>query len=64
VTEGTRESLRQLGAARVFDAEIRISTAGKSLPETRATAFDPGADPRGDADYRAILKETKARLGR
>jgi len=62
VTEGTRASVRQLGAARLFDAEVRLSTAGKKLPETGAVAFDHGADPRGAEDYTAILKETKARL--
>jgi chromosome partitioning protein len=61
VTEGTRESLRQLGG-HVFAAEVRVSTAGKMLPSRRAVAFDPGEDPRGADDYRAILKETKARL--
>jgi len=62
VTEGTRESLRKLGAADIFRAEVRVSTAGKLLPSNRALAFDPGADPRGAEDYTAILKETKARL--
>jgi chromosome partitioning protein len=62
IAEGTRESLRKLGAAPLFASEVRISTAGKQLPNSRATAFDPGVDPRGAEDYPAILKETRARL--
>jgi chromosome partitioning protein len=62
VTEGTRASIRQLDAGALFTAEVRVSTAGKVLPSRRAVAFDPGEDPRGADDYRAILKETKARL--
>jgi chromosome partitioning protein len=64
VTENTRESLRALKDEHVFKAEVRVSTAGKTLPETRALAFDPGADARGAEDYASLLRETETRLAR
>lgn len=61
LTQQTRESLRQVHAD-LFRSEVRVSTAGARLPERRATAWDPGADPRGAEDYSELLKETKQRL--
>ncbi len=62
LTEATRASVRKLGSAPLFKSEVRVSTAGKQLTGRQAVAFDPGADERGADDYRALLKETKARL--
>jgi chromosome partitioning protein len=61
MTEETREQLRQLDL-HICAAEVRISTAAKMLPAGRAVAIDPGRDDRGAVDYRALLKETEARL--
>lgn len=61
MAEGTRQSVRNLGMTALFDSEIRISTASTALPSAQALVFD-GDDPRGAEDYRALLKETEARL--
>jgi chromosome partitioning protein len=62
VTAETRDVLEAEGAGRLFRAEVRVSTAAKSLPARRLTAWDAGADARGAADYAAVLDETLARL--
>jgi chromosome partitioning protein len=46
----------------LLKAEVRVSTAAKTSPARRRTAFDAGEDPRGAEDYPAILRETLARL--
>ncbi len=62
ITAEARATL-QGAEARLFRSEVRISTAAKALPARRATAWDDGADERGSEDYRALLRETLAKLG-
>lgn len=62
VGEETRETLRRLDGTHLYTSEVRVSAQGKRSPETRATAWDPGADSRGREDYAAVLKETNRRL--
>jgi chromosome partitioning protein len=62
ITGEVRELLAKQGN-KLFAAEVRLSTAGKALPAQRATAWDAGVDPRGAADYAAVLEETRTRLG-
>ena len=57
-----RALLRHELGPKFYRAEVRISTAAKSLPAHQRTAWDDGADPRGAEDYRAVLRETLARL--
>lgn len=59
VTEYTRQ---QLGPSAFLSTEVRVSTAAKRLPAQRATAWDPGADARGQEDYTALVRETRRRL--
>jgi chromosome partitioning protein len=64
VTEETRAALRAIDARALYKSEVRMSTAGKHLPELRTTAWDAaGADARGAADYAAVLRETQERIG-
>lgn len=62
ITAETRDVLAAEGAGRLFRAEVRVSTAAKTLPARRLTAWDAGADPRGATDYAAVLDETFERL--
>lgn len=62
--EETREAVKRIEASALFRSEVRYSAAAKRLPETRALAWDSGADPRGYEDYQAVLRETRARLER
>ncbi len=61
VTEETREALRVLGGEKIFGAEVRVSTAAKTLFSLSHTAWD-GDDPRGQADYTTLLEEIHNRL--
>jgi len=61
VTEQTREAMRTLGGEKIFDAEVRVSTAAKTLFSLSHTAWD-GDDPRGQADYTTLLREIHSRL--
>ena len=45
-------------------AELRVSTAAKTLPAHQRTAWDNGADTRGAEGYAAVLTETLKRLRR
>lgn len=60
VTGELREELKRRG--KLFAAEVRISTAAKTLSGAFATAWDAGVDERGREDYRAVLKEVLAKL--
>jgi chromosome partitioning protein len=62
LTGEIRALLRHELGPKFYKAEVRISTAAKSLPAHQRTAWDAGADPRGAEDYRAVLRETLARL--
>lgn len=62
ITEEARAGLRQEAGDKLYRAEIRVSTAAKSLPARRVTAWDPHEDDRGAEDYPAVLKETLKRL--
>ena len=62
ITAESREILREAAGEKLFHAEIRVSTAAKSLPAHRKVAWDPGADERGAQDYKALLKEITTRL--
>lgn len=62
ITEEARQILRREAGDRLFDAEVRTSTAAKSLPARRETVWTPGADERGLSDYRAVLAEAMDRL--
>jgi chromosome partitioning protein len=64
ITGEARETLRAAAGDKLFSTEVRVSTAAKALPANRATAWDDGADERGLEDYRRVIKETLARLGR
>ena len=64
ITSEAREILRQQMGEQLYDAEIRVSTAAKSLPAHRRTAWDKGSDARGLDDYDAFVKETVQRLER
>jgi chromosome partitioning protein len=64
ITAEAREVLRQQMGEQLYDAEIRVSTAAKSLPAHRRTAWDKGSDSRGFDDYDAFIKETVRRLDR
>jgi chromosome partitioning protein len=57
------QARKKLPADKLFDAEIRVSTAAKYLPDRRKTAWDAGEDPRGAEDYAAVLDELLKRLG-
>lgn len=63
ITAETREVLRGEAGRRLYRAEVRVSTAAKSLPARHATAWEPSEDRRGAEDYPAVLAETMARLG-
>jgi chromosome partitioning protein len=64
ITAEARATLQGAGAgAGLFRSEVRVSTAAKALPAARRTAWDDGADERGLADYRGVLRETLAKLG-
>lgn len=63
ITAETRELLRKEAGDKFFKAEVRTSTAAKSLPAHHKTAWDAGSDPRGAEDYKALLKEVKTKLG-
>lgn len=60
ITDDAREVLREQG--KLFTSEVRVSTAAKTLPARRLTAWDQGADTRGASDYQAVLNETLRRL--
>lgn len=62
ITGEARSTLQGATGAKLFAAEVRISTAAKALPARRITAWDEGADSRGLEDYRAVLRETVAKL--
>jgi cellulose biosynthesis protein BcsQ len=62
ITNETREILRAQAPGKLFNAEIRVSTAAKALPARRETAWDSGADARGLEDHQAILDEVLGRL--
>jgi chromosome partitioning protein len=64
ITAEARETLQAAAGAKLYSAEVRVSTAAKVLPANRATAWDDGADERGREDYRKVLKETLTRLGK
>ncbi len=64
ITAETRETLREVLGDRLFSAEVRVSTAAKSLPAHRSVAWDDGADPRGLEDYGAVLAELINRVGK
>lgn len=57
----TRETRDELGDRLL--GEVRVSTAAKTLPAHRLTAFDPGADARGAEDYRALVGLVARKLG-
>lgn len=63
VSVATRQLLQKFAGEKLMDSEIRISTAGKQLPEKHLTAWDAGADPRGAEDYAAVLDEVLRRVG-
>lgn len=63
ITGETRDVLAAEAPGKLYRAEVRVSTAAKSLPARRALAWDAGADARGATDYAAILAETLHRLG-
>jgi chromosome partitioning protein len=63
ITREARELLREYRPAKLFKHEVRVSTAGKSLPSSQKTVWDEGADERGAGDYRAILREAMQRMG-
>lgn len=58
------EARESLEGGRLYEAAVRISTEGKRLPERRTTAWDDGEDPRGHADYEAVLGEMLKRITR
>jgi chromosome partitioning protein len=60
IAEETRALLQETG--RLFSAEVRTSTAAKSLPARQETAWDEGADARGAEDYEALVDEVAERL--
>ena len=62
ITAETRALLTSEAKEKLFNAEIRVSTAAKALPARRLTAWDPGADTRGADDYEQILTEVLRRL--
>lgn len=62
ITDEARGILRREAKEKLFVSEIRVSTAAKTLPENRDTAWDEGCDERGREDYAALLKETLKRL--
>lgn len=64
VTLEAREIVEKDRPRLLFKTEIRVSTAAKSLPASRATSLDPGADPRGREDYATVLVELLERLRR
>lgn len=61
--ESVTEELRQELKGKLFESEVRISTAAKTLSGSGETAWDEGVDPRGREDYRALLSEAMGRLG-
>lgn len=61
ITEDAREILREHTGS-LLSAEVRVSAAAESLPTSNATAFDPGADPRGKDDYERVAAEVLSRL--
>jgi chromosome partitioning protein len=62
VTAEARDLVESERPGMLFKAEVRVSTAAKTSPARRRTAWDAGEDPRGAEDYPAILRETMARL--
>lgn len=64
ITAETRKVLRSSRGDLVFDAQVRISTAAKLLPARHVSAFEEKYDPRGEADYRAVIDEMFTRLGK
>jgi chromosome partitioning protein len=62
ITDETREILHKEAKGKLFRSEVRISTAAKSMPARRQTAWD-GGDPRGLEDYRRLIKELEQRIG-
>jgi chromosome partitioning protein len=63
ITAEARGILENAAKDKLFRNEIRISTAAKALPASKATAWDGAADERGREDYAKVLRETLARLG-
>lgn len=61
ITEEARSILRKEAPGKLFKAEVRVSTAAKTLPDKRQTAWD-GGDERGAEDYAVLMKETLRRL--
>ena len=57
-----RELVEKQRPGMLYRSEVRVSTAAKTSPARRRTAWDPGEDARGLEDYTAVLKETLARL--
>lgn len=64
LASATRQLLQREAKGKLMRAEVRLSTAGKRLPELRQTAWDAGADPRGAEDYGAVLDEVIKRCER
>lgn len=62
ITEETRAILRKEGKSKLFHAEVRVSTAAKTLPSKCEVAWD-GHDARGAEDYAALQTELLKRLG-
>lgn len=62
ITDETRAILRKEGKGKLFEAEVRLSTAAKSLPSKAEVAWD-GHDARGAEDYTALQAELLRRLG-
>lgn len=62
ITDETRAILRKEGKGKLFSAEVRVSTAAKSLPSRCEVAWD-GHDARGAEDYAALQAELLQRLG-
>jgi chromosome partitioning protein len=63
ITQEARATLQGATGAKLLRSEVRISTAAKSLPARRMTAWDDGADERGREDYPRLLREVAANLG-
>lgn len=62
ITGEIRALLKGALGTKFYTAEVRVSTAAKSLPAHQRTAWEDGADARGAEDYAAVLTETLARL--
>ena len=64
LAEDTRQVLRTQAKEKLLRSEVRVSTAGKKLPDVQMTAWDAGADARGREDYRRVLDEVLRRVAR